>query len=91
METFEAHVSLLPSVLSCHRLLGEVDYLLHVVSESLAGFDRLYVDGIMSAPWVARTATYVAVNAIKVDTALPVGHQLFGLSDVQATERVGQC
>ncbi len=69
---FESRIADLPNVLSCYRLLGEVDYLLHIVAVDLADFDRLYMQEIVSLPAVTRTNTLVAVNVVKNTTALPV-------------------
>lgn len=39
---FRAHVSGIPEVVELHRIGGEWDYLLKVVTRSMAGYDRVY-------------------------------------------------
>lgn len=47
-EDFKAHVESLPGVVDLYRIGGEWDYLIKVVTEGIAGYDRFYqslVDG----------------------------------------------
>jgi DNA-binding Lrp family transcriptional regulator len=72
LKRFELAVAAIGHVTSCHRLLGDVDYLLQVVAADLVEFDRLYIEQIVTLPCVARTTTLVAVNAVKMTTELPL-------------------
>lgn len=48
VERFSRHVQSLPEVIDFHRIGGEWDYLLKVVTQGMAGYDRFYqrlIDG----------------------------------------------
>ena len=47
----------MPEILECHRIGGDVDYLLKVVVEDMAGYDRTYKELIDRLPLVHGFAT----------------------------------
>lgn len=71
LEKFAANVTALPEVQELHRLSGDVDYLLKVVTTDIDGFDRFYkklskvvhLNGVSSA---------FSMEQIKCTTALPL-------------------
>lgn len=42
IETFRAHVARIPQVVEMHRIGGDWDYMLKVVTRGMAGYDRVY-------------------------------------------------
>lgn len=42
IESFRAHVARIPQVVEMHRIGGEWDYMLKVVTHGMAGYDRVY-------------------------------------------------
>lgn len=42
LETFKASVRRIPEIVECHRMTGDVDYLLKVMVRDLAHYDRVY-------------------------------------------------
>ncbi len=49
LDRFRRHVSSMPEVVDFHRISGEYDYLLKIVTRDMAGFDKVYqrlIDGV---------------------------------------------
>ena len=42
LETFKSSVRRIPEIVECHRMTGDVDYLLKVMVRDLAHYDRVY-------------------------------------------------
>lgn len=54
VEAFENALVALPQVVDAQRLFGEPDYLLHVITQDLPAFQRLYDESLSSLPNVQR-------------------------------------
>lgn len=70
-EIFERKVSSMPEVLELHRMAGDVDYMLKVVTRDLAGYDRLY-RRLIRIPGLTDVTGSFSMDAIKVTAALPL-------------------
>jgi Lrp/AsnC family transcriptional regulator len=68
---FAAAVIALPEVLEFHRMSGEVDYLLKVVTTDIAGYDRFYKKLIKAAQLNGVSSAF-SMEQIKCTTALPL-------------------
>ena len=70
-DRFRDAVITIPEVAECHMVAGGFDYLLKL---RLTGMDayRAVLTRIVDLPGVAQTHTYVAIEAIKQDTGLPL-------------------
>lgn len=68
---FAAVVSTLPEVQEFHRMSGDVDYLLKVVTSSIDGYDRFYKK-LISLVELAGVSSAFSVEQIKSSTALPL-------------------
>jgi Lrp/AsnC family transcriptional regulator len=68
---FAAVVSALPEVQEFHRMSGDVDYLLKVVTTSIEGYDRFYKKLIGLAE-MAGVSSAFSMEQIKSTTALPL-------------------
>ena len=42
LTTFKASVKVIPEIVECHRMTGDVDYLLKIVVEDLSHYDKVY-------------------------------------------------
>jgi Lrp/AsnC family transcriptional regulator len=71
LERFAAAVSDLPEVLEFHRMSGDVDYLLKVVTTDIAGYDRFYKKLIKTAGLNGVSSSF-SMEQIKCTTALPL-------------------
>ncbi len=68
---FAALVSTLPEVQEFHRMSGDVDYLLKVVTSSIDGYDRFYKK-LISLVDLAGVSSAFSMEQIKSSTALPL-------------------
>jgi Lrp/AsnC family transcriptional regulator len=74
---FAAAVAALPEVQEFHRMSGDVDYLLKVVTSDIEGYDRFYKKLIKSVQLTGVSSAF-SMEQIKITTSLPlelVAHQ----------------
>ncbi len=65
-------IAAMPEIQECHRIGGDVDYLLKVVVEDMAGYDRTYKDIIARLPSLADVSALFSMERLKSATALPI-------------------
>ena len=65
-------IGAMPEILECHRIGGDVDYLLKVVVEDMAGYDRTYKELIERLPSLADVSALFSMERLKSATALPI-------------------
>jgi Lrp/AsnC family transcriptional regulator len=65
-------IAAMPEILECHRIGGDVDYLLKVVVEDMAGYDRTYKELIDRLPSLADVSALFSMERLKSATALPI-------------------
>ena len=75
---FAAAVIALPEVLVFHRMSGDVDYLLKVVTTDIGGYDRFYKKLIKTANLTGVSSAF-SMEQIKFTTALPLELVAHGL------------
>ncbi len=68
---FEAAVQRAPSIVSCHLMSGEDDYVLTVLARDLGDFERIHKEELSRLPGVARLKSSFALREVKA-RALPV-------------------
>ncbi|MDQ1814895.1 Lrp/AsnC family transcriptional regulator [Massilia sp. CCM 9210] len=68
---FAAAVIALPEVMEFHRMSGDVDYLLKVVTTDIGGYDRFYKKLIKTAHLTGVSSAF-SMEQIKYTTALPL-------------------
>lgn len=68
---FAAAVIALPEVMEFHRMSGDVDYLLKVVTTDIDGYDRFYKKLIRAAKLTGVSSAF-SMEQIKYTTALPL-------------------
>lgn len=72
LKKFAAAVATLPEVLEFHRMSGDVDYLLKVVTTDIDGYDAFYKKLIRTAQLTGVSSAF-SMEQIKSTTALPLG------------------
>jgi Lrp/AsnC family transcriptional regulator len=65
-------IAAMPEILECHRIGGDVDYLLKVVVEDMAGYDRTYKELIDRLPSLADVSALFSMERLKSVTGLPI-------------------
>src|SRR5205823_7147902 len=71
LDGFARNVLEMPEVLEFHRMSGDVDYLLKVVTTDIVGYDRFYKKLIKTAQ-LAGVSSAFSMEQIKCSTALPL-------------------
>lgn len=71
LASFEKAVTAAPSVVSCHLMSGEDDYILTVLARDLADFERIHKEELSRLPGVARLRSSFALREV-ASRALPV-------------------
>jgi Lrp/AsnC family transcriptional regulator len=71
LNRFAAAVEALPEVQEFHRMSGDVDYLLKVVTTDIGGYDRFYKKLIKAAN-LSGVSSAFSMEQIKFTTALPL-------------------
>lgn len=70
--TLNEVIAAMPEILECHRIGGDVDYLLKVVVENMAGYDRTYKELIERLPSLADVSALFSMERLKSVTGLPI-------------------
>ena len=65
-------IAAMPEILECHRIGGDVDYLLKVVVEDMAGYDRTYKELIARLPALSDVSALFSMERLKSTTGLPI-------------------
>ena len=71
-QKFAAVIDAMPEILECHRIGGDVDYLLKVIVPDIAGYDRTYKELIERLPSLADVSALFSMERLKSTTGLPI-------------------
>lgn len=71
---FSRAVQAFPEVLECYVLMGEVDFLLRIVTADVEAYERFFFERLSRLPGVQEINSTVALSEIKSSTALPLTH-----------------
>ncbi len=69
---FEQAIREHPCVLECYTVMGEWDFLLHIVAHDIKEFEAFYLDHLSRIPLVQSVNSTMVVTALKKTTALPL-------------------
>ncbi|WP_223415368.1 MULTISPECIES: Lrp/AsnC family transcriptional regulator [unclassified Pseudomonas] len=72
VEAFETALVDIPQVVDAQRLFGEPDYLLHVITQDLPAFQRLYDESLSTLPNVQRLTSTLVMKRVVQDRPLPL-------------------
>ncbi|SEQ25123.1 transcriptional regulator, AsnC family [Amphritea atlantica] len=61
-----------PEVLQCYAVTGDTDYVLRVIIQNMAAYDRFLNEKIFSLPGVSQVKSNFALREIKNETAIPI-------------------
>lgn len=70
--SFEEHIAVIDEITHCHMLMGDIDFLLLVVSRDLAHYHRLLREQISIIPGISGIDSRVVVEEAKSTTRLPL-------------------
>ena len=71
LAAFSKGVAGIEEISECHRMAGDVDYLLKIVVRDIAHYDRIYRKLIAAVPDIADVSSSFSMEQMKVTTALP--------------------
>ena len=71
LEAFSRGIAEIDEISECHRMAGEVDYLLKLVVRDIAHYDRIYRRLIARIPDIADVSSTFSMEKMKATTALP--------------------
>ncbi|MBD9527134.1 MULTISPECIES: Lrp/AsnC family transcriptional regulator [Paracoccus] len=69
---FEAFIEAQENVVECYSISGDWDYLLHVVAEDVADYERVLMHGILDHEVIASSSSIFVLRRVKHQTAIPV-------------------
>ena len=69
---FEQAVLPIENIMECYSIAGEKDFMLIVVAESVAAYDRLMKTRLVKLPGVDTINSRIALSRVKYSTKLPV-------------------
>ena len=70
--TFNRSVNALDSILECHAITGDGDYLLKVIAPNRQALTDFIMNQLMTLPGVSQVKTALALSSIKSSTRLPI-------------------
>ena len=71
LQIFENYISLFPEVRECHMLVGEVDFLLKIVTKDWDDFQTFLTKNLTQAPKVSNVKTSLNIRSIKNLPGIP--------------------
>ena len=72
LAAFAEAVSEYPEVLDCYVLLGNVDFLLRIVTEDIKAYERFFFEKLSQLPGIQEVNSSIVMSDIKHTTALPI-------------------
>ena len=69
---FSAAVREYPEVLDCYVVLGNVDYLLRIVTEDIKAYEQFFFEKLSQLPGIQEVNSSIVLSDIKHSTVLPI-------------------
>jgi len=69
---FSAAVKEYPEVLDCYVVLGNVDFLLRIVTEDIKAYEQFFFEKLSQLPGIQEVNSSIVLSDIKHTTALPI-------------------
>ena len=70
VKRFAAAIRSIAEIAECHRMGGDVDYMLKVIVADIAGYDRVYKELIARVPGLAEVSALFSMERIKYTTKI---------------------
>jgi Lrp/AsnC family transcriptional regulator len=72
LAAFAETVRSYPQVLDCYVLLGNVDFLLRIVTEDIKAYEQFFFEKLSQLPGIQEINSSIALSEIKHSTVLPI-------------------
>lgn len=69
---FSQSIAGFPEVMECHLLLGQVDFLLRIVTPDLEAYERFFFERLSQLPDVQEVTSSIVLTESKYTTELPI-------------------
>ncbi|MEZ5894116.1 MAG: Lrp/AsnC family transcriptional regulator [Parvularculaceae bacterium] len=73
LKKFMQGINAIPEIVECHRMAGEIDYLLKIIAPDMAGYDAIYKKLIKTAEMSDVSASF-SMECLKQTTELPLDY-----------------
>ena len=70
VKRFAVAIRSIPEIAECHRIGGDIDYMLKVIVADIAGYDRVYKELIARVPGLAEVSALFSMERIKYTTKI---------------------
>ena len=70
VKRFAAAIRAIAEIAECHRMGGDVDYMLKIIVADMAGYDRVYKQLITRVPGLAEVSALFSMERIKYTTKM---------------------
>ena len=70
---FLRSIELIPEILECHTVFGEMDIVMKIIARSLEWYQQFIFDTILKLPGVEDIQSTVTLVELKSTTAIPLG------------------
>ena len=74
LDEFEAKITNVPHVQSCHLMAGNADYLVHVTCADVTDYETIHREYLAVLPGVTRVRSSFAIRTVTDTTALDLEH-----------------
>jgi Lrp/AsnC family leucine-responsive transcriptional regulator len=74
LRDFNDRMRTMPKVEACHMVAGGFDYLLKIRCSDMQDYQRFLGEQLATIPLVAQTHTYVVIEEVKSETAIPLSN-----------------
>jgi Lrp/AsnC family transcriptional regulator len=72
LSTFADDVKQYPEVLDCYVVLGNVDFLLRIVTKDIKAYEQFFFEKLSQLPGIQEVTSSIVLSDIKHTTALPI-------------------
>ena len=72
LSTFAEDVKRYPEVMDCYVVLGNVDFLLRIVTEDIKAYEQFFFEKLSQLPGIQEVNSSIVLSDIKHTTALPI-------------------
>lgn len=72
LDDFREAIRRIPEVQECFVLMGQVDFLLRIVTRDIEAYEKLFFERLSKLPGVREINSMIAVSAVKETTELPL-------------------
>ena len=69
---FSRAIAALPEIVECYVLLGNVDFILRIVTKDVQTYERFFFECLSQLPMIQEVNTMIALSQIKSSTVLPI-------------------